>query len=85
MKAVTDLFHKLVIAKTEDVLRDLLRQYLKREPTNEDARLLTIGTNPNWDYDLIMIEGNQVGRIIRDFSVPTKVTVTFIPDEKYKG
>lgn len=80
---IIDAFHKMVQNKTEECLRELLRQYLKREPVDEDGQLITIGTNPNWDYDLIMIEGRQVGKLVRDFSKSNMVTVTFIPDKEY--
>lgn len=65
--------------KMEEILGSILKQYLKRDPVPKDGKLLTIGTNPNWDYDLISIEGRHVGRIITEINL-TGMTITFIPE-----
>lgn len=84
MKHVQDLFYKIVMEQYEKCLMELLRQYLKREPIiPEDAQRVTIGTNPNWEHDLISLDGVHVGRITKTFSGST-VTVTFEPDKEFR-
>jgi hypothetical protein len=73
-------FHRIVRNAWEEVLKGVLRQYLGREPELEDAKLLTLGTNPNWDYSLLSVDGHSVGKIVQDFK-GTSVTVTFVPNE----
>lgn len=69
----------MVIQLYEKTLRELLRQYLGREPENEDGKMITIGRNPNWDYELIAINGTEVGRIKIEYNGPS-VTCTFTPN-----
>jgi hypothetical protein len=85
MQEVHGFFYKIVMEQYEKCLMELLRQYLKREPIiPDDAKRITIGTNPNWEYDLIAIDGVQVGRITKTFEGAT-VTVTFKPDKEFES
>ncbi len=79
----------LVRQQSEKVLKELLRQILKREPVPEDARLLTIGTSPQFytesgdTYQLVSYNSIQVGRMVMKFTT-FEVTVTFEPSKQYR-
>lgn len=77
---IQGLFSDMVIQLYEKTLKELLRQYLGREPEVEDGKLITIGRNPNWDYELIAINGIEVGRVKFEYNGPS-VTCTFIPNK----
>lgn len=80
MDKVTIEFHTIVRNAWEETLKGVLRQYLGREPVLEDGKLLTIGTNPNWDYSLLSVDGHSVGKIVQEFK-GSSLTVTFIPNQ----
>lgn len=75
-------FNKIVMDQYEKVLKEVLKQILKRDPVIEDAKRLTICNNPNWDYDIILFDNVQIGKITKDYTMGT-ITITFKPDKFY--
>jgi hypothetical protein len=57
-------------AKEDEFYREVLRQVIQREPTIEDAKDITLATNPDYpDQELIAYKGMPIGRITRGWDV----------------
>ena len=63
-----DTIESVIVSKyreaEEKLLKDILRTYLEREPTDEDAKLITkYAEAGNFDYYFLAIEGMKVGKV----------------------
>lgn len=81
-ESMQTILHNEYLRALENVIIQVMSQYLGREAALEDAKRITIGQNPNWDYILIAIDGNSVGKITSDF-VPN-LRITFTPSNSYR-
>lgn len=64
--------------KEEEFYREVLRQILKREPTIEDAKDITLAINPKYpNQELIAYKGNTLGRIIKGYDNADFIMNTF--------
>jgi hypothetical protein len=77
-------FIKMVYKTEEDIIKQVLRQILGREPVLEDAKDLTKAYRTDishTDYDL-SYKNIPVGKVIFEFNGPS-FSVTFTPNERY--
>lgn len=57
-------------AKQDDFYKEVLRQVLKREPTIEDAKDITLAIHPDYpNQELIAYKNIPIGRIIKGWDV----------------
>lgn len=73
-RLISDLYNKAL----EDVLRQVLAQYLGRQAELEDGKRLTIGTFPDDRPMMLAIDGHHVGTIKIELN-GSKITATFNP------
>lgn len=74
-------------AKEDEFYREVLRQILKREPTLEDGKDITLAIHPNYpDQELIAFKGEPFGRIIKGYKTEDPLTFawTFEPNPTFK-
>jgi hypothetical protein len=78
-------FIKQLAKCQDDVIREILRQLLKREPVPEDAKRLTFGILPDDAYTrLVAFDGVQIGKMIYSHEA-TNYSIEFKPDPAYHG
>ena len=64
----------------ENVLREVLTQYLGRTPTLNDARKVEIGRfQDGRNYELLAYDGKHLGRIEESRPEEFSIKLTFIP------
>lgn len=82
--AMTNSFISMIHQKQEEVLLNILRQILKREPTIEDAKDVTIGY-PQGKPDIYYLayKGTTIGTV-KTVLDGTRGTVTFTPSEQFR-
>lgn len=81
MRALHD--HLIQVMKVkETLLKNVLREYLDREPTPEDAKKVTIGRiSGNTNYELLMYDNEHLGRIEMSQPQELVINIKFIPEE----
>jgi len=83
-----DLIRKLIETE-EHLLKDILKQILKREATNEDAKeIQRIKRRADDNWYILSFRGITLGKVTFDYPDFTngsgKFGVTFEPDETFK-
>jgi hypothetical protein len=75
-------------AKQDEFYKEVLRQIIKREPTIEDAKDITLATHPDYpNQELIAYKDQPIGRIIKGWDVGNYTTSfkwTFEPNPTFK-
>ena len=83
LNSVLTEFIELVLKKEELIIKDVLKQLLKREATIEDFKKCTkYYENGNFDIQYLAYDGLLLG-VIKRLYEPNKISVEFTPfDEK---